>query len=103
MSLKKILVAFVLLDFTALSLFAVYKSGLSGLFALATDTGNWWGPVLAVDVCIALAIAMHWSWRDARAHGRTAWVATLLTPLGSIGPLTYLITRPDGADDVAGR
>ena len=33
--------------------------------------------------------------RDAREHGRTAWIATLLAPMGSLGPLYYLITRPE--------
>lgn len=97
MSLKKILVTFVFIDFLALSLFATYKSGVSGLLAIATTTDNWWGPTLFVDVCLSLIVALYWSWRDAGAQGRTAWAATLLSLGGSLGPLYYLITRR--ADD----
>lgn len=95
MSLKKILITLLLLDFTALSIFATYMSGVQGLITIATDTTNWWGPVTFIDTCIALSVALYWSWRDAREHGRSAWAATILAIGGSIGPLFYLATRPD--------
>ena len=89
----KILIAFVLADFTALTLYAVYEFGLIGLFEAvfanaATITAF-------ADLVIALSLAMIWMWQDARKRGVSALpycAATLVA--GSVGPLLYLLLRP---------
>ena len=90
---KKILIAAVLADFTALSIYAVWQFGLVGLFEAvfanaATITAF-------VDLVIALSLVMIWMWQDARQRGVSAlpyFAVTLVA--GSVGPLLYLLLRP---------
>ena len=90
----RILLAFLLFDFTALSFYALSQVGLSGfvdaVFAnVATMT-------LFADLMIALGLVLVWIWQDAREHGRSALPFTILTlALGSVGPLLYLVLRRD--------
>jgi hypothetical protein len=89
----KLLIAFVLADFTALSVYAVWQLALVGLFDavfanVATITAF-------VDLLIALSLVMVWMWQDARKRGVSAlpyFAVTLLA--GSVGPLLYLLLRP---------
>ena len=90
---KKVLIAFVLADFTALSIYAVWQFGLVGLFEAvfanaATITAF-------VDLLIALSLVMVWMWQDAQRRGVSAlpYLAVTLVA-GSIGPLLYLLLRP---------
>lgn len=96
MSLTKLLLAFVLIDFTALSLYALYTAGLTGLVAAVTTNPMAW--TLAVDLLIALGLILTWMIRDARTRGVAVLPYVLLTlGLGSVGPLLYLLRRPASA------
>ena len=92
MSFKKVVAAFVLVDFLALNAYALYSVGLAGLVPAVTET-NAVGHVLHVDLVIALTMVLVWLWQDAKRKGRNPWGYTLLTfTLGSVGPLVYVLT-----------
>ena len=90
MSKKQWLLAFVLVDFTALSLYAVYQVGYVGFFDamlanIATVTAT-------VDLVIALSLINIWIWNDAKSRGMSPLPYLLLSVvLGSVGPLVYLL------------
>ncbi len=87
------IVLFALLDFSALTCYALYMEGLSGMIEVAT--GSVMGVTLAVDLCIALALACAWIWKDAKARGKSGLPFVVLTLCtGSVGPLLYLWMRP---------
>jgi hypothetical protein len=91
---KKILLAVVLADFVALSAWGIAQVGYVGLFttAFASPTGI----VISTDLLISLGLVMTWMLRDARAHGISPAPYLVLTLLlGSVGPLLYLLRRPD--------
>ena len=90
---KKLLIAAVLADFTALSAYAVYEFGFVGLFeALFANTAT---ITAFVDLSIALMLAMVWMWQDARKRGVSALPYCAVTLVaGSVGPLLYLLFRP---------
>ena len=94
MSAKRILLAIVLFDFAALNAWVVYELGYVGLFQAALS--NLAGIAVMVDLTIALSIILVWMFRDARAKGLSfAPYAVLTLLLGSIGPLVYLLRRPE--------
>lgn len=94
MSLSKILLAVVLADFVALNAYAIYTEGLSGLIAAATASPMAWA--ITADLCIALGLAVVWMVRDARDRGISVVPYAVLTMcLGSVGPLVYLLRRPE--------
>ena len=89
---KLIVASLVLLDFSALSIWALSEVGYVGLFqyALASPAGI----QVLVDLCLALALVCVWMVADARRRGATVAPFLLLTlTLGSIGPLSYLVVR----------
>ncbi len=94
--MARILLAFLLADFTALTGWALYHHGLVGWVpALLSDPI---GIVVAVDLCIALGMVLTWLVRDARATNRNPWPYVALTlATGSVGPLLYLVLRPGSA------
>jgi len=82
----------VLVDFAALTAYAVWQHGVVGIFEavfanVATVT-------LFADLVISLSLVMLWMIGDARQR-RTSVLPYLVTTLlvGSIGPLLYLIRR----------
>ena len=92
MNAKKLLLGFVLLDFSGFSAYAVYQYGLVGVFEQAF--ANTATTLLFADLTIALSLIMLWMWQDARDRGITIVPYVLLTlGLGSVGPLLYLIRR----------
>jgi hypothetical protein len=94
MSFPKILLAVVLADYAALCGYAIYTEGVSGLIAAATASPMAWA--ITADLCIALTLAVIWMRRDARARGISVMPYALLTVfLGSVGPLAYLLRRPE--------
>ncbi len=96
MSWKKIAVVAVLFDFTCLTAYAVYEVGYVGFFEAMFS--NIVGITVGVDLFIALGLALVWMTRDAREHGISATPYVLLTlALGSVGPLAYLLRRPEEA------
>ncbi len=88
---KTILLAALLVDFTALTAWALSSLTLETLTAtLSTPLGM----QMTADLVIALGVAAGFIWKDAKARGLNpvGWmVVTLLT--GSIGPLAYLVRR----------
>jgi hypothetical protein len=89
----KMLLAFVLVDYTALCAYVLYTYGLSGVIAAAT--ANAASLAIAADLVISLGLALAWMTRDARDRGVSVVPYTLLTvALGSVGPLLYLLRRP---------
>lgn len=94
MSFKKLFVLFALVDFSILTVVALWQQGFPGMIELAT--GTWMGRTLAADLCIALTLVSVWLYRDATEHGRNPWPFLLLTAgTGSVGPLLYLLLRPE--------
>jgi hypothetical protein len=96
MSWKKIAIAVVLADFVALSTWAVVQIGYAGFFeAMMANVGT---IAAGVDLVIALTLIGFWMVRDAREHGISPIPYLILTVLGgSIGPLAYLLRRPEEA------
>lgn len=89
---KLVVASLVLIDFTALSIWALSEVGYIGLFqyALASPAGI----QILVDLCLALALFSGWMIADARRRGASVGVYLLLTlVLGSVGPLSYLVVR----------
>lgn len=97
MKASKIITALVLADFAALNIYAFYASGVSGLTDFLANMGPW-GWVLTADLLIALGIVMVGMWRDASDRQEKPLALTVLTMLtGSIGPLLYILRRPQDA------
>jgi hypothetical protein len=93
---KKILLAFVLADFVAVTAWGVAQVGYLGLVSglLATPAGI----VGSADMTIALGLIAVWLFQDARARGLSPLpylVAMVL--FGRVGPLLYLLRRPEPA------
>jgi fatty acid desaturase len=102
MKATKILLALVLVDFVGLTAYAVYQHGYLGFFELMM--ANAATLTAMVDLCIALALIMAWMWKDARRRGVSVVPYVLLTlGLGSVGPLLYLIRRPNEEEERATR
>jgi hypothetical protein len=92
MSGRQILLWLVLIDFAALSAYAVVQHGYLGFFELAM--ANWATRLLFADLCVALSLIAVWMVRDARQRNASFWPYLALTlALGSAGPLLYLIRR----------
>jgi Protein of unknown function DUF2834 len=92
MSGRQILLWLVLVDFAALTVYAVIQHGYLGFFELAM--ANWATRLVFADLGIALSLIAVWMVRDARQRGAGFWPYLVLTlVLGSAGPLLYLIRR----------
>ena len=91
--MTKLLWAFLLIEFVALN---VYAFAVADLWDYLSNMGPF-GWVGIADLLIALAIAVVWMWRDARAKGVKPLPYALLTvATGSPGLLVYLL-RHGGA------
>ncbi|MBL9102587.1 MAG: DUF2834 domain-containing protein [Myxococcales bacterium] len=92
MNKKQILLTIVLVDFLALTAWAVAEVGFVQIFAGLLDNPG--SVQVGVDLLLAIGMIAAWMWVDARKHGLTVAPYLLLTAtLGSIGPLVYLIRR----------
>jgi hypothetical protein len=94
MNLKKVVLFFVLADFTAYSVWVAANGGSVGEVLSLFSVNPWIGQV-TLDLVIALSMVLVWIWNDAKANGRNPipWViATLCT--GSIATLAYFAFRP---------
>lgn len=90
MSKKQWLLTIVLLDFSALTAYAIYQIGYSGF--VEGMTANIGTITAMVDLTIALSLIGVWMWNDAKARGISALPYLVLTlALGSVGPLLYLL------------
>lgn len=87
---KQIALGIVLVDFLALTAYAVWVHGYLGIFELlfanpATILGS-------TDLVISLSLASIWMWQDAKKRGISPVPYLVATAaLGSAGPLLYLI------------
>jgi hypothetical protein len=100
MSWKKILLLVVFADFTAFTAWAVYQQGYLTFFD--TFFSSWIGIQVFADLVIALSLFSLWMIRDAREQGVSPVPYLLVTLcLGSIGPLLYLLRRPEQAEAAA--
>ena len=92
MNWKTGILVLVLLDFTALTGWALYEVGYLGIFQ-AGLVGPGAMQVLA-DLVIVCGLACVWMVADARARGANPWPYVLITlAAGSFGPLLYLLQR----------
>lgn len=79
-----------------MTVWGVSQVGFLGLFSglLASPSGI----VGTVDLVIALGLVAVWMVQDARTHGVSPVPYLILTiALGSVGPLLYLLRRPEAA------
>lgn len=96
MNIRKIILTLVFVDFAAFSAWAVYQVGIVGFWeGFVHNAGSL---QLGIDLVIALGLVMAWMVADARRRG-AAWAPWVLLTLvlGSLGPLLYLLQRPDDA------
>ena len=92
----KLILAFVLADYTALCAYVLYSYGVGGMVAAATANPVTWA--ISADLVISLSLVLAWMVRDARDRGVSVLPYALLTfALGSFGPLLYLLRRPGEA------
>ena len=81
-----------LVDFSALTAWAVYQHGLLEIFELAFS--SWGSALLFVDLTISLGLVLAWMFGDSRERGMSfVPYAALTLAFGSVGPLLYLIRR----------
>ena len=82
-----------LLPFSLLSAYSIYKTGYWGLFEYQFDNPAGW-QVLA-DLVIACSLLFVWIFPDAKRYKRNPWPYAITTLfLGSFGPLLYLALTP---------
>ena len=101
--MTKFILGLVLLDFLALSTWAVSVHGYAGFFeALGANAAT---ITAGTDLVIALGLITVWMWRDAKTSGRNVLPYMGLTALlGSVGPLAYLLLSPSArGGESAGR
>lgn len=86
---RKTLAIFLLIPFSLLSLYAVYKVGYIGIFDYHRHSPAGWQVI--ADLVIACLLILTWMIPDAKKNGCNPWPFVALTVfLGSIGPLLYL-------------
>lgn len=96
MNWKVILLLFVIIDFGALTAWAIYEVGYFGIFEAGLA-----GPgamQVLVDLVIVCGLACLWMLADARRSGLNPWPYVVITLFaGSFGPLLYLLRREWGS------
>ena len=91
-NLKTLLIAFALIDFTAVSIWLVADLGPLAFFSSILTDG--WTLQVALDLVLALSLFVGWMWKDARARDLNPLpYALLVLGTGSIGALGYLLRR----------
>ena len=98
MNWKKILLALVFVDFAALNAYVVFTMGYDGFVRAVID--NPATITAMVDLVIALSLVLYWMVKDARERDVSVLPYLPFTlAFGSVGPLLYLLRRPDAATD----
>lgn len=96
---KAVLLALVLVDFTAYSVWVAMNQTLADGFAAAF--ANPWVGQVSIDLCISVAIALTFLWRDAKRNDINPVPFVVASCfLGSIGLMAYGVRRlwiPTGA------
>lgn len=88
---RRILAILILIPFSALSAFAVFKVGYLGIFDYHRHSPAGWQ--VFSDLVIACILILVWLIPEAKRNGRNPWPFVAITVcLGSFGPLLYLAT-----------
>lgn len=88
---QRILAITLLIPFSILSAYAVYKVGYIGILDYHRHSPAGWQVI--VDLVIACVLILTWMIPEAKRSGRNPWPFVLITVfLGSFGPLLYLVT-----------
>ena len=78
----------ILIPFTLLSVYAVYKDGYLGIFEHQIASPAGWQ--VLIDLVIACLLLLLWIVPHAKKTGRNPWPSVLVTlTAGSFGPLLY--------------
>ena len=98
MNLKKLILGLLFVDFAAFNAYVVYAMGYDGFVRAAL--ANLGSVALLVDLTIALGLVLYWMVQDARRRGVSVlpYLPLMLT-FGSVGPLLYLLRRPDSQEE----
>lgn len=89
---RKNLALLILVPFTLLSLYAVYKVGYLGIVDYHRHSPAGWQ--VFVDLVIACVLILTWMIPEAKKNGINPWPYVVLTVfLGSFGPLAYLVVN----------
>jgi len=94
---KRILAIIILIPFSILSAYAVYKVGYIGIFDYHRHSPAGWQVI--TDLVIACVLLLTWLIPEAKRKGRNPWPFVGITLfLGSFGPLLYLATAKSASD-----
>ncbi len=86
---RRTLAIAMLIPFTALTLYALYKVGYIGVINYLLHGPAGWQ--VFADLVIACVLVLSWMIPEAKRTGRNPWPYVVLTVLmGSFGPLLYL-------------
>ena len=92
MKASTIILSIVLIDFLALTAYAVSQVGYLGI--LEAGLASWGSAQIFADLVIACSLAVVWMVVDARERGLNPWPYVGVTLFaGSFGPLLYLLRR----------
>ena len=95
---KKTIAIALLIPFTALSVYAVYKVGYIGVIDYQRHSPAGWQ--VFADLVIACILLLMWIFPDARRHGRNPWGYAIVTlVLGAFGPLLYWALGTSGQSE----
>jgi hypothetical protein len=88
---KKTFATILLVPFSALTVYAIYKVGYIGVFDYHRHSPAGWQ--VFADLVIACLLLLSWLIPEAKKNGRNPWPFVVVTVfLGSLGPLLYLAT-----------
>ena len=88
---KKVLAIILLIPFSALSAYAVFKVGYIGIFDYHRHSPAGWQ--VFADLVIACILCLAWLIPEAKRNGRNPIPFVVVTLfLGSFGPLLYIAT-----------
>lgn len=94
MNIKKLLLGFLFVNFAAFNAYVVYAMGYEGFVRGAL--ANLGSIAVLVDLSIALSLIFGWMVLDARRRGASVLLyVPLIVAFGSVGPLLYLLRRPE--------
>ena len=98
MTRKTIAIA-LLIPFTMLTVYAVYKVGYIGVIDYQRHSPAGWQ--VFADLVIACLLLLMWIFPDARKRGRNPWGYALITVvLGAFGPLLYWALGKSAQEEV---
>jgi len=88
---RRLLAITLLIPFSVLSAYAVFKVGYMGILDYHRHSPAGWQ--VFADLVIACLLCLLWLIPEAKQNGRNPWPFVVITLLlGSFGPLFYLIT-----------